>query len=695
MARDLGRAEHRDERGRRDRENGVRRHDAGRRLQRSYWLAITLIALLALGEFAVLRVVTDMQRHDATIINVAGRQRMLSQRIAGLATSLELNRGQGNASAAARDEALLETAIAEMRAAHRGLTIGDAERGLPGFRSERERALYDDEPLSVSVHVDIFLRDATSVLEASEWRGESHVRLAREARHSLLARLNEVVLFYEREANRIVRWSEWIEAGLFAALLLTLACEVLFIFRPLARRLRRAEIKLRSQQDELKRRSLVDPLTNALNRPAMEEAWDRRVQEGIPEGAALIAIDLDRFKEVNDAFGHEAGDAILRRVAKALRSVQRSSDLVVRMGGDEFLMVVLPEPGAAPLTRTVALSVAQRVSNAILAELSGAQGSVSASLGVSVLPDDGTTLAALTAHADLALYAAKAQGRDRIVLYDPALREAEEERKRMTDTIRWALENDAFEAFFQPQVDVTSGRVVGTEALARCRLADGTILPPGAFLPLAESNGLVVSIGRMVIGKAIKKAAAWTARGLCFGRLSVNASAAQLADGEFATFILNTLARHGLPPSALAIEVLETVVLDENAETIQAVCRRLKNEGVTIELDDFGTGYASIANVNALGIDRIKIDRSIVAEPWRSGNRDILGAIVSMARSLDMDVVAEGVETDAHCERLIELGCHAAQGYHFSRPLPPDDFRTWLEGFAMPVAPPIPGLAVG
>ena len=402
---------------------------------------------------------------------------------------------------------------------------------------------------------------------------------------------------------------------------------------------------------------------------------------------AVLAIDLDNFKRLNDTVGHEAGDDLLRAVGHAIAREIRDTDLAVRLGGDEFVVVVPLPPadgasdGGGPDGVCVPSIVATRLAEALHGAIAADPRArvVSASIGVAVSPQDGESFDAVMANADVALYHAKATGRDRWVRFEPAMREAHDARDAAETMLREGLARDAFVPHFQPQVNLRTGETVAVEALARLIGEDGRPVPPAAFLPAAEASGLIVPLGRRVIERAIEAAAGWERGGVRFGRMSVNASAAQLRDPDFAPFLVATLEANGLPPARLAVEVLETVVLDRDGAGIIATCRAIAAAGMAVELDDFGTGYASIANVEALGVGRIKIDRSILAAA-PSARRDVLRAIVTMAGGLDVDVMAEGVETAEDGARLLALGCVEAQGYHLARPMPAEAMGEWLDG---------------
>lgn len=639
----------------------------GLRMRRAYVFALGLVGVLSLGAFALLDGFIAQQGDSASVINVAGRQRMLSQRIAGLAESFAQ---QPAGPSRERDRALLERAVEEMASAHEGLMRGDAERNLPGIQSAAERAHYTEPPHEVDVRLRRYLADARALLGATDRETQRALsrRMGDLARTDLLGALNAVVVFHEIEAREDASRAEALHLGLLVSTLLILVFEARFVFAPLVRELISAERSAHERQVELTYQSWHDQLTGLHNRHRLKRLADEVQAADVEKslGYALIAIDLDNFKNVNDTQGHEAGDRLLRLVATHLGGAVRGDDLAFRIGGDEFLVVL------RDADLEFASEVAERLRVEIRASLASEPGcdSVSATLGVAAAPLHGATVDEVLANADIALYHAKSLGKDAVAVFRESLRASFDERRATEALIRRALAEDGFEPHFQPQFDMRTGRVVGVEALARCRDADGTIVPPSAFLAVAEDSGTVVAVGERIVDRAVRVASGWLAEGMDFGRLSVNASPAQLRDRGFVDFLESTLARYDFPAARLSVEILETVLVDDDDDAVVSIVDRIRALGIAVELDDFGTGHTSIANVDRLKVDRIKIDRSLVTPLGvNDSRRQVLKAIITMADALGVGLIAEGIETEVQERILIELGCSAGQGYRFARPM--------------------------
>ena len=419
---------------------------------------------------------------------------------------------------------------------------------------------------------------------------------------------------------------------------------------------RAAEARIRELAD-------TDALTGLANRRSFLLALERELS-GLRHGelGAVLLLDLDHFKEINDTLGHDAGDTLLQGVAQRLVAQRRPTDIVARLGGDEFAVI---------LTRLHVAEEVRAISEAILAGFTptfrheGHELHIRVSIGVSLFPNDGQDAAVLLKNADIALYQAKGQGRGTSMFFDPGLR-LELERKRLVgEALRQGLARDQIELVFQPQVSLANGRHLGFEALVRWR-RDGVLLPPGTFLPIAEETGLATSIGRMVALKACEQMRAWLDQGLEPGRMAVNIAATQLKVGDLAGELAGLLASHALEPTRLEIEITENVFLESGQERIAAVLRAVDQLGISIALDDFGTGYASLTHLKRFPVDRLKIDRSFVRDlETDAGDAAIVLSIISLAHALSLEVVAEGIEADTQRAFLANAGCDIGQGFLF------------------------------
>lgn len=382
---------------------------------------------------------------------------------------------------------------------------------------------------------------------------------------------------------------------------------------------------------------------------------------------ALMFIDLDNFKSINDTLGHHTGDQLLCEVARRICGVVRTSDIVARIGGDEF--VVLLEgadlPNDAPL---VAQKIISRLGESYRVEQNELH--TTPSIGIAIYPDDGADIETLMKGADTAMYHAKRAGRNNFQFYAAHMNEAAAERLRLETRLRNALINGEFLLHYQPQVALDSGLPAGVEALIRWQSDDLGLVSPAAFIPLAEEIGLIVPIGEWVLRTACQAARGWLDAGIQFGRVSVNISPQQFRQRDFPEQIEAILAETGLPAAALELEITESTVM-ETAEVAVDMLRRLKAIGLTLAIDDFGTGYSSLAYLKRFPVDRLKIDRSFVLDlETDPTDAAIASAVITLAHSLGLKVVAEGVETAGQAEFLRQKGCDSVQGFHFCRPQP-------------------------
>jgi len=409
-----------------------------------------------------------------------------------------------------------------------------------------------------------------------------------------------------------------------------------------------------------------DPLTSLGNRKLFMDHATDALADADDTLTGVILVDLDGFKEINDTYGHAAGDELLRRTAERLNANVRANDTVSRLGGDEFV-VLLP--------RLVDDQIADAVANRILRDLAApleigdAVLGIRASAGIALTRGSGADVDAVMREADLALYQAKAEGKGVARRFDPAQFALAEQRRHAEEELRAALDAGQFEVHYQPIVDLAGERTVGVEALVRWRHPERGLLAPYAFLDLAESIGLLPRLGGWVLDEACRQAAAWQAVTPGF-ELNVNLSATQLSRPELIGEVRDVLERTGLPPHLLVLELTETVALTDLEESAR-VLSELKTLGVRIALDDFGTGFSSLSHLGALPVDVVKIDRSFVqAMQGSADGASVAEAVLQIARTFGLSPVAEGVEDALTAARLRELDCAQAQGYHFARPMP-------------------------
>jgi len=425
-------------------------------------------------------------------------------------------------------------------------------------------------------------------------------------------------------------------------------------------------------QRQLEHLAFTDPLTGLANRALFKRSLADMIGRALLEDrfGGLLLIDLDHFKEVNDSLGHAAGDELLCRVAAVLRRELGPAAFIARLGGDEF--AVLVERGSAGENLT---GIAEGLIGAITGSIDLANGEafISATVGIANLPEDGTSTEQAMRNADLALYMAKAAGRGRSMVFEPVFAQSVEQRHDLARHLRHAVQEDALQAHYQPQVDLRSGKVIGFESLLRWTHPERGPVPPSEFIPVAESCGLIVELGLWILRESCRQGRAWLDAGFPARTVSVNVSPAQFWNMDFETAVSAVLAETGFPPTLLCLELTESLFVDQSEHRISRTLTALSALGVRLALDDFGSGYASLGYLTRLPFDRLKVDRSFVdGIATRPDKRKLLGGIIALSRGLGMTVIAEGAERPAEVDVLADLGCDIVQGYVFSRPVVPD-----------------------
>ena len=440
-------------------------------------------------------------------------------------------------------------------------------------------------------------------------------------------------------------------------------------------------------EDKIHKLAYYDTLTGLPNRTLFLQTLTEKTRamgEGKTERFAVVAIDLDHFKDINDSMGHNVGDAILRSVGKRLRAALPESATVSRTGEDEFAITL-------PLSTDIntARDVAERVISVIRVEpfkVFNEQFQVRASIGVSTFPDDGIDPDQVLKNADIALNRAKEEGRDTIKEYSEDYDREVQARFQMLRDLRDALERGQLSLHYQPQLDLKTGTVIGAEALIRWWKPDnskngGTFVSPGEFIPVAEQSGLIVPIGEWVMVTACKAAVEWRNKHGFEGRIAVNVSGNQFSQGDLVNFVQKTITETGIEPRKLELEVTESVFMDDMTHTI-ATLKSLHGLGVELAIDDFGTGYSSLSYLRQFPIDRLKIDQSFIRNALiNKDDAAIARTIVRLGHSLNLKVIAEGVETKDHENFLMEEGCDEVQGFRYSRPVPSEKFVEFIQSY--------------
>ncbi len=437
-----------------------------------------------------------------------------------------------------------------------------------------------------------------------------------------------------------------------------------------------------------------DKLTGLPNRALFSQLLEQALAEAkySKKQVAVLFIDLDRFKLINDSLSHDSGDMVLKQVARRLSEAQLKRNTIARFGGDEF--VVLMRDCQIP---TDAAEAAQRMLTAIAQPLllEGQEYNLTASIGISAYPSDGENPQTILKNADIAMYRAKEHGKNNYQFYSSQMNLHSFERLVLERFLRHALDQDEFRVYYQPKVDLVSGCITGMEALLRWIHPAMGMISPTKFIPLAEETGLIVPIGAWVLKAACAQNKIWSAQGLPPLRVAVNLSARQFAQDDLHATILNVLEETGLAPELLELEITESVTMD-NPEHAAALLRKLKALGIRLAIDDFGTGYSSLSYLKRFPIDNVKIDRSFIKDiPHDEDDVAITQAVIAMAHSLGLKVIAEGVESEEHVTFLRDHGCEQAQGYLFGAPMSAEEFTNLIIRTGTGVLPrAVPGPAI-
>jgi len=436
--------------------------------------------------------------------------------------------------------------------------------------------------------------------------------------------------------------------------------------------------ELRRKDDHIRHLAFHDPLTGLPNRALLLDRLEHSLAFALreQENLGIMFIDLDRFKDINDSLGHDIGDGVLQEVTSRLLQCLRQSDTVARMGGDEF--VVLLEHVEEPETYAI---LAKKIiaSLAVPMSVGGHTVQIGASIGIACCPDDGNDATSLMKQADAAMYSAKSVGRGTYRFFQASMTEKAGQRLQLEMELRSAVGNGELELFYQPKVSLITGAPCGVEALVRWRHPRRGLVSPADFIPIAEETRIIDDLGNWVLEEACRQAQAWQEEGLGRIKIAVNISARQLQGSELVDRIAGLAKKYGVPPSCLEVELTESVVM-ANPEEISGVLTRLRATGVTVAVDDFGTGYSSLAYLRRLPIDVLKIDRSFVMSADRDeGDAEVVKIIIALGQALNLDIVAEGVETESQADFLASCGCSMAQGFLFSRPEPAARISAWMQ----------------
>ena len=663
-----------------------------RLLWRRYALGFLFIfATISASHWATLATI-EAAEDDAEVLHVSARQRMLSQRILFLMSETE--RPQASEGAAER----LEAALDLFESSHNWLTE------LPDLSPALQELYFEKQPISLDAFSRRFVSMVGIVSTADDaQRAELQPVLAQWGKEDLIASLATAADLFKQESEDRIATLQIIQQLTLYAALLVLLLEALLIFLPaqisVNAAIRRLEVRkklLKGSMNELKTRNREltsarkkltraanqDPLTELFNRRAIYQKLNTPSAESAGADCMLVImkLDLDEFKQVNDTHGHSAGDALLVHVARTLRRhCAPVAATAGRIGGDEFV-ILLEHPSSLEEINAFADQIIADIAKPLTLE--GVECRVGASIGYTVATSTAATCDQMLIEADLALYEAKRAGRGRYCAYSTKLAEEIETRRHLFNEITRALANDQFEPYLQPQVFTDSGEIYGCEVLARWRHPERGIVPPATFIAAAEEAGLVGQIDRMMIEKGLDLLERFLEQGIDLPSISVNASPQTLRDPHLTDRLLQDVYERHLAPGRLTVEVLESTLIENDDDVALRTIERLAEAGFAVVMDDFGTGYASMSNLSRLHLTGIKLDQSLIRPVPDPRADSIISALVTLAESLDMRVVAEGVETKEHFDTVTQLGCDVVQGFGVGHPMDEADFVQWYRAYS-------------
>lgn len=646
----------------------------------TYASALLFIALLAFCSHWLVQSIVNQQESTARIINLAGRQRMLSQRITLFASEL-VNHSNRDSQLAGE----YQHAIEQMTIAHDALLNGSQQLNIPAPSSGKIKAIFTQPPDLLDYKVTHFLNLATSLIQDHRDKAsqvEIFEKLRGASYHEILNSLEHLVTQYQRESEQNIRKLERYNLYSLLALIITLLLEAFVIFRPLLTSLFQREqqyINLLNQQkgdiaEYIQFQIFNDTLTKLPNRIAMLEKIATCIQlaKHNQTNLIVIAISMNRFSRINETFGHETGDNVLIEQAERLkRFVEQYSGFVGRLVADEFVIAMdhsIHQSDIQPLLK----ALSQTISTPIHLENQLIQ--ISAAFGLACYPSDGEAPYELLHHANQAMNTAKKEGGENFRMFTPLMTSQISRRSYLEDQLHQALiEDDQLRLVYQPKVDLQTFQLTGVEALLRWDHPEQGPISPGEFIPIAEGTGLINSVGDWVIAHVFRQIAKWQEQKL-FINVAVNISVKQLMQEHISHKIVALANQLNIRPSQIQIEVTEDNMM-ENLTHIRKELLLLEHFGFDIAIDDFGTGHSSLARLRNLPVRYLKVDQAFVANlPHDQRDSQLVSAIIDMGHSLNKVIIAEGVETTEQMELLQMFGCEQAQGYLFSKPLPPQDF---------------------
>lgn len=651
----------------------------------TYLAALALIALLAICSHYLVQGIITEQEATARIVNLAGRQRMLSQRITLFAGDIVNNKESSHKLAKEYQQS-----IEQMTQVHEALINGSKQLHIPSSSSQVVRAIFFKAPVNLDQKVNHFLHLASTL--TSDNISYTHQRalfnqLKFSAYHEMLQSLDTLVLRYQQESETAIQQLQFYNRISLGGMLLTLLLEAIFIFRPLLLNLYRREkqyvtlLQQKEQEiaDHVRFQVFNDYLTKLPNRLAMLERIQTCIQlvNHNRSHLVVIAISLNRFSHINESLGHENGDRLLIELANRLNQFieQKCYGFVGRIVADEFAMVIDLSKSSTEtpqLLRQLSALIHMPIS---LPDPQARDAQLSASFGLAFYPNDGQTPYELLLHANQAMGTAKTEGGENFRIFSPSMTSQISRRSWIEQHLRHALQDRSkgqLQLLYQPKVDLQSYKLVGVEALLRWNHPQEGLLSPAEFIPIAESSGLILEVGEWVLIQAFKQIAQWQNQNLSI-KVAVNVSVKQLLKENISQSIIAMAGRTRINPSMVQIEITEDHMMENLTQIINEL-KMLEKFGFELAIDDFGTGHSSLARLRNLPVKYLKIDRCFVSNaPHDHKDAQLVAAIIDMGHSLNKTIIAEGIETIEQMELLQTLGCEQGQGFLFAKPLRPEE----------------------
>ncbi len=642
----------------------------------TYLIALSIIAMLSLFSHYLVQNIVQKQEATARVVNQAGRQRMLSQRITRFAGEMLLP-VERQSTPRLRQEYL--AAIDNMAEVHQALVKGSARLQIPISDSIAIQQLFHQNPINLDKQVTDFIATAQQLADtqlSQEIRQNGLVQLRLAANNKLLNSLDILVSQYQRESEQAVyKLQNYNQLSLFG-MLLTLFLEALFIFRPLLLNLFRREQQyhqlLTEMENEISDRihfiAFHDPLTELPNRLSLLERIKTAIQavEQSQNHLVVISIGLDRFKDINNSLGHDQGDDFLVAIANRLdTTAHEHNGVAARITGDEFVLFLNNKVKTLDLMRILRqlkLSIIQPL------ELNKRTVQIGASLGIAVFPDDGVQAEELLLHANQAMRVAKTDGGNGFRFFQPTMTVNMARKMKLEQELRLAIISNQLELFYQPKIRLTTGEITGVEALIRWHHPEEGMLSPAEFIPIAEDSGLIVDLGDWVLVEALRQAAVWRKQHIMID-IAINVSVKQLLRRNVGDRINALSEQMAINTHYIQLEITENNMM-ENLPRIVEQLEQLQKNGFVIAIDDFGTGHSSLASLRDLPVNVLKIDRSFVTQAMQDDkDAQIVRAIIEMGHSLNKQIIAEGIETTEQMYLLQNFNCDEGQGYLFSKPV--------------------------